>query len=81
MARDGQDVAPGSVAFWALVGQHLADVGALLAYVNEEVQEEQEANMGAETRSCIVCAEPVVKRHKRGRWPLYCEICKLKDRS
>lgn len=81
MARDGKDVAPGSASFWQLMGGHLAEVGDLLGTVNEEVREEQEANLGKTTRSCVVCEEPVVKRHKRGRWPLYCDTCKLKDRT
>lgn len=80
-ARGGADVAPGSSRFWELIGRHLAELGELLTLVNEEVKEERDANSGKSVRSCIACGGEVIKRHVRGRWPLYCDECKLSDRS
>lgn len=74
-ARDGQDIRPGSKQFWDIVTNHMVEVSELLSVIHEEVQEEKKANTG-ETRACIECGGPIIKKHVRGRWPIYCEECR-----
>lgn len=66
--------------FWDLCRSHYGELANLAALVNEEVANEAEART-SEVRGCIVCDAPVVKRHVRGRWPLYCDGCSLNDRK
>jgi hypothetical protein len=78
-ARTGESILPGSEQFWLLVAVHLREVSDLLTDIQAEVDEEVVASQ-SEARECIVCRGPVVKRHKKGRWPLYCEHHSLADR-
>lgn len=77
-ARDGEDVRPGTEQFWGLMGRHLVGVSEVFTMIHDEVSEERRAASG-ETRACVVCGGAVVRRYRRGRWPIYCETCSLSD--
>lgn len=78
-ARGGESIRPGSPPFWVLISEHLAEISDVLTIVQDEVDQEIVVT-DSETRKCVVCEGPVFKRHKKGRWPIYCENCSLSDR-
>lgn len=80
IARKNGSIAMSDEAFWDILRSHYGEIANLAALVSDEVENEREAKTD-ETRTCIVCDGPVVKRHVRGRWPLYCDTCSLKDRK
>lgn len=74
LARAGGDVSPGTPEYYDLMGQAIREIGMLLQTIQVEVWEEQQAG-AEETRQCITCQGTIIKKHKRGRWPIYCENC------
>lgn len=79
MARRGQDVSPLGAKFWDLAGVNLGYLAEVMTLIQEEADEERKASTG-EKRFCVVCKDPLVRRHPRGRWPIYCDTCSIKDR-
>jgi maltooligosyltrehalose synthase len=75
----GEDVLPGTPKFWEICGGHLLAVSEIVQTVQQEVEEERAAQ-DTEARACVVCEGPIVRRYRRGRWPIYCDTCSLKDR-
>lgn len=77
IARSGDEVSAGTAQYYRLLGDLLKQAGMLLDEVQIEVWQESEAAV-EETRQCITCEGEIIKKHKRGRWPIYCEACAAK---
>lgn len=73
-ARQGEDIRAGTRAFWDLFSDHMTIFSEVLDEVFLEVQEEKDASNG-EVRFCP-CGQQIFKKHKRGRWPTYCDGCR-----
>lgn len=73
LARDGEDIRVGTEAFWKMFSDHMIRVSELLDELHEEVINEVEAS-GNDLRFCD-CGNQIYKKHKRGRWPVYCDDC------